>query len=176
MINFRKIDLKQLAVLIYEALRQDQLDAVLVGGACVSIYTENRYQSYDLDFVSHEELKNITKALAKIGFRRQGRYFVHDDCPYFIDFVNPPVAVGHQPVRQFKELRTEAGRLQLLTPKDCVKDRLAAYFHWNDLQTLDQAVLVAQHYPVDLVEIGKWAEQEGHKTKFETFRTKLGTN
>jgi len=34
--------------------------------------------------------------------------------------------------------------LCLLTPTDCVKDRLAAYFFWNDLQSLGQAVMVVK--------------------------------
>ena len=43
--------LQQLAVLISEALEQAAIVATLSGGGAVSIYTENRYQSHDLDFV-----------------------------------------------------------------------------------------------------------------------------
>ena len=53
-------------------------------------YSENRYQSYDLNFVAYEELKLIEKVFVKLGFKRTGRCFVHDDCAYLIDFVNPP--------------------------------------------------------------------------------------
>ena len=30
-----------------------------------------------------------------------------------------------------------------MTPTDSVKDRLAAYYHWNDQQALEQAIMVA---------------------------------
>ena len=68
--DFSKIDIKDLACLIYEALKNSGIDAILVGGACVSIYSENRYQSYDLDFVTYEELKTIEKALKKLRFQK----------------------------------------------------------------------------------------------------------
>jgi hypothetical protein len=61
--DYSKIDLKGLACLIYETLKSNGIEAVLVGGACVSIYSQNRYQSFDLDFVTYEELKSIEKAL-----------------------------------------------------------------------------------------------------------------
>ncbi len=92
--NFLNIILKDLACFVYEALKKGGIDAVLVGGACVSIYSKNRYQSYDLDFVTYEELKEIEKILEPIGFRRTGRCFSHKDCPYLIDFVNPPLLVA----------------------------------------------------------------------------------
>ena len=32
------------------------------------------------------------------------------------------------------------GTLRLLTATDCIKDRLAAYYHWRDEQGLEQAI------------------------------------
>ena len=154
-IDFSDVDLKSLAFIISEALKNSDIDAVLVGGACVSIYSENRYQSYDLDFVTYQELQNVEKALAPFGFRRQGRCFTHEQCPYMIDFVNPPIAVGNQPIHKFEELKTSNGSLRLLNPTDCVKDRLSAYFYWNDFQSLEQAVLVAKHHPIDISKVQK---------------------
>ncbi len=61
--NFLKPDLIELACLIYETLKSKGINAVLVGGACVSIYSQNRYQSSDPDFATYEELKPIEKAL-----------------------------------------------------------------------------------------------------------------
>lgn len=101
-VDFSKISLKELACLIYEVLESHGINAVLVGGGCVSIYSENRYQSYDLDFVTYEELKFVEKALKTIGFKRVGRCFSCAECPYLIDFVNPPIAIGHEPIHHFK--------------------------------------------------------------------------
>ena len=123
------MDLKSLACFIYETLKKAGIDAVLVGGACVSIYSKNRYQSSDLDFVTYEEMRPIEKALGPIGFRRVGRSFIHDDCLYLLDFVNPPISVGNETIQYFKTMKTSFGSLQLLTPTDCVKDRLVSFFH-----------------------------------------------
>jgi hypothetical protein len=40
-------------------------------------------------------------------------------------------------------------------------DRLAGYFHWNDRQGLEQAIAVARRHPVNLIDIERWARDEG---------------
>jgi hypothetical protein len=166
-------DLKELACLIYETLKNSGIKAVLVGGACVSIYSQNRYQTSDLDFATYEELKPIEIALAKLGFKRVGRQFSHDECPYVIDFVNPPISVGHEAIHQFSTLNTAIGSLQLLSPTDCVKDRLASFFHWNDPQALEQSLMVAENHSVDLADIKRWAKAEGFEKKLKEFLQRL---
>lgn len=59
--NLSNLSLKDLAGLIYETLKKEGIEVVLVGGACVSIYSQNRYQSFDLDFVTYEELQSVEK-------------------------------------------------------------------------------------------------------------------
>ncbi|MBX9924559.1 MAG: hypothetical protein K2Y01_10655 [Rhabdochlamydiaceae bacterium] len=168
-IDFSKITLQELACFVYETLKNHKIEVVLVGGACVSIYSENRYQSMDVDFATYEELKPIEKILQKHGFKRLGRSFNHDKCPYLIDFVNPPITVGHAAVHRFEKLQTISGSLVLLLPTDCVKDRLASFFHWDDKQALDQAVFVAKAHRVDVQSIQKWAETEGFSEKLNRF-------
>ncbi len=167
--NLSNPDLKELACLIYETLKSNGIKAVLVGGACVSIYSKNRYQSSDLDFATYEELKPIEKALKKLGFLRTGRQFSHPDCPYLIDFVNPPISVGHEAIHEFNTLQTSAGSLRLLFPTDCVKDRLSSFFHWNDSQALEQALMVAENHSIDLKDLKRWAKAEGFEKKLSEF-------
>lgn len=172
--QFSKLNIKELACIIHNALKDQGIEAILVGGACVSIYSHNRYQSYDLDFVTYENLKLIEKVLTKIGFKRLGRCFSRSDCPYIIDFVNPPVAIGKSYIRNFKTLKTAKGSLQLLTPTDCVKDRLSSYIHWDDQQALEQALIVAESHQIDLDDILNWAKAEGsYKKKIDTFLMRL---
>jgi hypothetical protein len=45
-----KTKLTELAAIISEALESNNIIATLSGGAVVSIYSENRYQSADLEF------------------------------------------------------------------------------------------------------------------------------
>ena len=114
-------------------------------------------------------MRPIEKALEPIGFRRTGRCFVHDDCPFLLDFVNPPISIGNESIKHFKTLKTSFGSLQLLTPTDCVKDRLASFFHWNDAQSLEQALLVAESHKIDLTDLKRWAIAEGHSDKLKEF-------
>ncbi|MFS8563177.1 MAG: hypothetical protein LVR00_02120 [Rhabdochlamydiaceae bacterium] len=171
--NFSKISLKKLACFVCQTLKNHGVDAVLVGGACVSIYSENRYQSMDVDFVTYIELKPIEKILGKYGFKRLGRCFTHKECPYVIDFVNPPVTIGQEAIHQFNTLTSSSGTLQLLSPTDCVKDRLASFFYWDDKQALDQAFLVAQEHSIDIKNLKCWAKAEGHSDKLNQFLDKL---
>jgi hypothetical protein len=45
-INFKTITLEKLAAIVSETLKKYEIDAVLVWGDCVSIYSKNLYQSY----------------------------------------------------------------------------------------------------------------------------------
>jgi hypothetical protein len=40
-------------------------------------------------------------------------------------------------------------------------DRLAAYWHWNDRQSWDQAVMVARHTEIDFEDLLDYAKEEG---------------
>jgi len=63
--------------------------------------------------------------------------------------------------------------LRVLSPTDCVKDRLCAFYFWKDQQGLTQAVLVAKSQKVDLKEIKRWSKTEGKEQEFEIFKKKL---
>jgi hypothetical protein len=78
--------------------------------------------------------------------------------------------VGRAPVESVRELETSTGLLRLLAPTECVMDRLAAYYHWRDPQSLDQAVQVALRQEIDLRRIEQWSRAEG-ETGTEGFCT-----
>lgn len=172
-INFSTVKIKELACFVYEILKEHGIEAILVGGACVSIYSENRYQSYDLDFVAYQDLKSIEKILKAYDFKRTGRCFSHEQCPFVIDFVNPPIAIGKESIQIFETIKTTAGLFKLLTPTDSVKDRLSSYFHWNDEQSLEQALLVAQDQTINMSDVKRWAKAEGYQEKLKHFLKRL---
>lgn len=170
MINFsKKTSLKEFALQVGKILKDASIDAVLTGGAVVSIYTDNRYQSFDLDFITHSSMNEISKAFEGTGFYRDGRYFKHPETDFFVDFPAPPLSVGNMPVHEFNEIISKDQYLKLLTPTDCVMDRLAAYYYWNDQQALVQALLVAKEKNVNFKKIEKWSIKEGMSDKFEFF-------
>jgi hypothetical protein len=165
----------ELAAYVCSHLDSRGIRVVLSGGGCVAIYASDRYSSMDLDFIDrlHTTRRQLKAALAEIGFHEENRYFIHPDTQFFLEFPSGPLAVGNEPVAAVEELHLETGTLKLLSPTDCVKDRLAAFFHWNDRQCLQQAVWVALERHVDWDEIERWSRQEGEMEKFEVFRKKL---
>jgi hypothetical protein len=169
------ISLTDLAAFLSDQCRQSGIDVVLSGGACVSIYTHDKYMSNDLDFVllTYASRKKIKATMEAIGLREEGRHFRHPDTPYIVEFLSPPLSVGGEPVREICEIRRGGRVLKLLSPTDCVKDRLAAFYHWNDKQSLEQAVLVARSAKVDLREIQRWSRAEGMRDKHEQFQKAL---
>ena len=176
--DFKNITLEQLAGIISTKLQEHSIDSILVGGACVSIYSQNRYQSYDLDYVTYEDTKKVAKALFELGFVQKGKYFGHPDCQFYIEFVSPPVSIGNEPVSNFEQYKSPLGTIKMLTPTDSVKDRLAGYYHWDDRQSLDQAISICteQGKRINLQEIKRWSKQEGHLEKFKNFQKKLLDN
>jgi len=173
-IGWEKIGIKDLAALISGKLLEKRIDAILVGGACVSIYTKNIYRSFDLDFVTHSTMKEVAAALAEVGFKREkSRYFTRSDCPYFIEFVTPPAAIGNEPIKDSSKLKTRLGTVALLTATDSVKDRLAAFYHWNDPQALEQAIMVARAQTINQSEVKRWSVKEGHAEKYREFLKRL---
>lgn len=58
------------------------------------------------------------------------------------------------------KMHTAWGPLRVITPTFCVMDRLAAFWHWQDRQSWDQAVMVARHHPLDYEDLALFAQQE----------------
>ncbi len=169
------ITIEQLAAVVSSKLQEYGVDSILVGGGCVSVYSKNRYQSYDLDYVTYEDMNKVKVALKELGFKRKGHHFEHKDCQYFIEFVAPPVSIGSEPVHDYEYHKTAFGTIKMLTPTDSIKDRLASYYYWNDYQSLDQAINIYEEIPnrINLTEIKRWSEKEGHLQKFQVFLKKI---
>ena len=165
--------LHELALIVGHVLKKNKINAVLVGGAVVSIYSKNRYQSYDLDFIAGGDDSLIEKALLEIGFVKEGRYFKHLGTDFFVEFPPAPVAIGNRPITKFNTIENENGFLKLLTATHSVMDRLAAFYFWNDWQSLEQAVLVAKSQKINFSEIKTWSKEESELEKYKIFLEKL---
>ena len=95
---------KEFAAAVVHQLEKHGISCVPVGGACVSIYTDERHASHDLDFVSPHSHAAITGSLLEIGFEKKGRYFSHPQSELYVEFPSGPVAIGNQiPVKAEKE-------------------------------------------------------------------------
>ncbi len=159
----------ELAAYIAEHLRSKGIETVLVGGACISIYSDNEYSSFDLDFIitGSSTRQKVRAALTEINFTEENRYFINPQTPFFIEFPSGPLAIGDEPPSEINTLRFSTGNLRLLSPTDCVKDRLAAFYHWKDQQSLEQAILIARDHNIYIEEVRRWSVSEGFAEVFE---------
>ena len=82
--------------------------------------------------------------MKEIDFSEKNRYFIHPDTKHIVEFPPGPLSVGEEPVKRIIEIKFSTGLLRVISETDCVKDRLAAYYFWNDQQSLAQAILVAK--------------------------------
>ena len=173
--SIKEMNIGELAAYVSSHLSRSNITVTLTGGACVSIHTDGNFVSYDLDFIEQMGAgrRKLKKLLAEIGFSEHNRYFRHPDTEYFLEFPTGPLAVGNEPPASVIQLTFETGQLSILSPTDCIKDRLAAYFHWNDRQCLKQAIDVAKNNKIDLKEIKRWAKNEDQEEKLKDFIQKL---
>lgn len=165
----------ELAAYVQTELAKREIEVVLSGGACVAIYSKGRYVSMDLDLINTYAVprRDLRQAMKELGFREEGRYFRHPESRFIIEFPPGPLMVGDEPVRRVNRRRLDTGTLKLLSATDCAKDRLAAYYFWGDLQSLEQAELVCQGARVDLKELARWSKSEMKVDEFRKIRPRL---
>lgn len=169
----------ELAAIVSQALESAGIVATLSGGGAVSVYTENEYQSKDLDYVTAASHKALRDAIAPLGFKESSniRQFEHPDTSWFVEFPPSPLGFGDLLVshEDIPVLDTEYGPLRIITPTLSVTDRLAAYWYHNDPQCWDQAVMVCKSQKVDWDAIYAWARDEGQDTAdIDRLRAKAG--
>ncbi len=170
--------IKEYAQVVSQNLHDNGIDNILTGGACVSIYSNEKYRSNDLDFLIVDEvkLKKIRLALEELGFKESGRIFLHKKMEISVDLISPPLTVGGEQITKVNEIKENNTFLKLLFPTDCVKDRLAAYFYWDDQQSLNQALMVCAESKVDIENIREWSKREGMMKKFKIFEDEFNFN
>jgi hypothetical protein len=170
--NYRTCSEEELWRYVAWHLEGAGIRSVLVGGAVVSIYTAGLYRSGDLDMVPDRyDRSGITEILDRLGFKpEKSRYFKHPECKHlYLEFPNGPVELGEEYPITPAEILVEGRTLRLLSPTDCVKDRLAAYIHWQSRAGFNQAVLVCrrQKTRVNLEKLATWCLKEGGSSAYE---------
>lgn len=174
--QIRNMSQSELAAYIQDVLQAEGIAVVLSGGSAVSFYSSNKYVSKDLDLINtgFTRRSRLKAAMETIGFEEKGRYFVNPETRFFVEFPDGPLSVGEEPVKEINKFELATGTLRVLSPTDCVKDRLCAFYFWNDQQGLAQAVLVTESQNVDLKEIKRWSKAEGKEQEYEVFKNRLG--
>lgn len=172
----RRSTLLDVIAVVSAALERAGIDAVLTGGASATVHSRGAYLSHDLDFIVRRGATraSLDEAMASAGFVRQIDRYVHPRTAFFVEFPPGPLAIGDdldiKPVR----VQLSRGSTLALSATDACRDRLAAFYHWADRQSLRVAVAIAVANRVNLTAIRRWSEREDALAKFEEFRAELG--
>jgi len=82
-IDWERIDIKELAAIISFYLNKNNIEVVLVRGACVSLYSNNQYLSDGIYLVTDTPVRKIIPVLEKLGFiGTGGRLFQNPKCKF----------------------------------------------------------------------------------------------
>ena len=163
--------LTSVAAFVARALARSRIRAVLTGGACATLYSQGEYQSSDLDFILQSAVTpaKLDAVMKTIGLRRVGNYYEHPRSPFIVEFPAGPLGIGADiDIRPVVHKIRGVG-VRMLSPTDSCRDRLAAFYHWNDRQSLLTAVQIARHRKVDLAAIRNWSAREGASSRFSEF-------
>jgi len=170
--------LEDVAAIVSSSLERAGIAATLSGGAAVSIYSNNEYQSKDLDFVTAALIADLSPVLTELGFVHIGvpriSQFSHPLIEWFVEFPPTPISFGHLYVthEQCATIQLPAGTLRIVTPTQSVMDRLAAAIAWKDAQSRQQAILVAANNEIEWGDLQVWFKNEGESVaEFERFRS-----
>lgn len=168
----RRSTIADVAAVVAEALRDAGFVAVLTGGACATIYSAGAYQSHDLDFILRDggNRKALDDAMAGAGFARRHERYVHKSTRFYVEFPRGPLSIGDDVEIRPVELKVARGRTLALSATDACRDRLAAFYHWSDRQSLESAIAIARRHRVRMASIERWSAREGHAEKCAEFR------
>jgi len=169
--------LAEVAVAVAGALRDAGIDAVLTGGACASLHSDGVYISHDLDFILRAggTRAALDAAMATAGFARDGDRYVHPRTRFFVEFPRGPLAIGNDLDIRPVKIRISGKQVTALSATDACRDRLAAFYHWSDRQSLRAAIAIARANRVSMAAIRRWSIREGFADGFEEFRVAVSS-
>ena len=161
--NYSEYSMEQLASTIADHLKTHNIEVVLVGGLAVALYTENRYLTKDIDMVdiSYQKTTTLIAAMSELGFQKEGRFYTHASTDIIVEFPSAPLAVGDELIFETTTISGSLGEIPILHAVDVVKDRLAAYFHWQDQQSLVQALCIMLCHEIAPNAVKTFCKNEG---------------
>ena len=157
------------------SLRRHRIEAILTGGACASLHSKGDYLSQDLDYIIRNSVTRtqLDEAMRAVGFTRTGSEYRHAEVTFFVEFPKGPLAIGDDDLVEPIEIRVGSVKVLALSATDSCRDRLAAFYHWNDIQSLRVAAAIARRRPVNLEAIRAWSTKEGRAAEFRQFEREL---
>ncbi len=171
----RHSTLRQVVQAVSASLRRHRIEAILTGGACASLHSKGEYLSHDLDYIIRNAVTRaeLDRAMLEVGFVRTGAEYRHAEAAFFVEFPKGPLAIGDDDLVDPVEIRVGSVKVLTLSATDSCRDRLAAFYYWNDLQSLRVAAAIAKRRPVNLESIRAWSIREGRAAEFRQFEREL---
>ncbi|HEX5274624.1 MAG TPA: hypothetical protein VFW34_05050 [Candidatus Rubrimentiphilum sp.] len=137
----KELALSELAATVASHLKRHGIDVVVVGGSAITAHVPDVYTSMDIDFAvtTGIDRRKISRALRDLGFHEQGRVYASPSTIYVLDFVADVPHIDQHAITEYVELQTAAGTFRVYRLEDAIADRVAAFIHWSDSESLGVA-------------------------------------
>lgn len=173
--DYSAYSIQQLAAYIAQQLKLKGIDVVIVGGLAVEFYTHNKYLTTDIDMIDITyQTRLLNQAMQKLGFTKQGKNFTNPTTVYFIEFPTGPIEVSGEIIEQTTEIDTAYGKVPIIKLLDLIKDRLAAYLHWDDVPSLFQALCMMLTHGIKPTAIKSFYIEQSDNDRFKIFTQRFG--
>lgn len=120
---------------------------VIVGGCALAYYSREVYFTADID-LAYGDRETLDQVLKSIGFRREGRYWVHEGLKLAVEAPTSNLAGDDAPVETVE--LGEGLRCTIVGIEDLIIDRLNACKHWKSEIDCEMAALLVNRYVADL--------------------------
>ena len=109
----KSTSMEELAAITTRHLHKNNIHVVVVGGFAVACYTYNQYLTCDIDMVdiSYQKPTILAKAMAELGFYKQGRIFKSVKTDIVVEFPSAPLSVGDEIITETTEIDSPYGKI-----------------------------------------------------------------
>ncbi|WP_166288271.1 hypothetical protein, partial [Candidatus Nitrosotalea sp. FS] len=120
-------------------LKENSVDAILVGGEAIDLYTAGNFATSDIDLVVDN--KTITeKLLNKFGFGKQGnQLWFNSDLNIIVQVIDKSYSGDSSRLKKFRVKNYE---LKVAAPEDLIQNRLYSAKFWksNPQRDMEQSI------------------------------------
>jgi hypothetical protein len=117
------------------------IEVAVVGGSAITAHVPEVYTSHDIDFaaINGTTRRTFSEVIATLGFAARGREYVHPESRYTLDLVADTPYIDQRPILKFATIESRFGPVRAYLFEDAIADRVAAFVHWGDSESLNVA-------------------------------------
>jgi hypothetical protein len=120
---------------------------MIIGGCALSYYSREVYFTADID-LAYADREALDQVLKGIGFKKEGRYWIHEPLKMAVEAPTSDLAGEEAPV-EIVELG-EGLQCTIIGVEDLIVDRLNACKHWKSEVDCEMAELLVNRYIADV--------------------------